>query len=115
MMRDVPSREYSHKVSRADCAHCSPDRCDSLEDSFCDWFIEVYFELPCDDVEVDCREVDEGVPEIELREAECENVVEDEHWILDLALGTLAKGGKNLLHFVYIWMINQDQKFNVES
>ena len=87
----VPSWEKSDEVGRADGTDGSSDWHDSLKDSLCNWFIEVYFELLCYDVEVNCREVNEGVPEIEFWKTEHENVVKDEHWIFDFSLGTLAK------------------------
>lgn len=62
--------------------------------------VEVYCEDAGQGVEVYSREVDKRIPEVELGDAECEDIEKGVGCVFCLAGWVLLEQGQNLLHFI---------------
>lgn len=71
-----------------------------MEQALCEGDVEVYCEDIGKSVEVYSREVDECISEVELSNAECEDVVKGMGCVLCLAGRVFLEQGQNLIHFI---------------
>lgn len=92
----VPAGEDGDKESRGSCADCAAHRYHSLEYSLGQVEIIIYGIYGCDDWEVDGREVDECVAEIDAGQTDGESVEQRMHGIFDVGVVVMFEDAQGL-------------------